>query len=126
MLLEVGVELNLLGGHRLGLHCQLHAPLLGQPVYDAAGVFCVLGKVDHRTHLLGLSLELGHQLRQAVQGVVLAALEVVPEYGELARLEGGVAALPELTEGAFQRLLQGRRVEGILEAFLEGGDGRHK
>ena len=66
VLLEVGVELNLLGGHRLGLHCQLHAPLLGQPVYDAAGVFCVLGKVDHRAHLLGLSLELGHQLRQVV------------------------------------------------------------
>ena len=105
VVLEGGVELNLLGSHRLALDHHLDLVVVQHLQRRRNGARGVGGSVHDGPDRLGGGRELLDELRHAVQRGLAAAAQVGLAALEVASAEGGVAAFAQLR----QRTPQGHR-----------------
>ena len=128
---QVGVELDLLAGHRLDLGHD-HAArgqsaargridrCAGAELADDLARFGrVFGQVHHAADRGESFCELIEQLGQAVEVGLAAALQVRAALLEIEILEGLVAAAPQAGHGLDERLLEAGVVEGAPYAARE-------
>ena len=123
---QVGVELDLLAGHRFdlghdhaGARRQTAAGVPAKLADDLARLGRVFGQVHHATDRGESLCELVEQLGQAVEVGLAAALEVGAALLEIEILEGLVAAAPQAGHGLDERFLQAGVVESAPYAARE-------
>ena len=124
--LEVRVEADLFGRHRLALghdhplaRRQTGGRVPAQLADDLSRLGRVLGEVDRAADGAEPFGELLQQLRQAVEVCLAPALQLRAPFGEVERLEGGVAPAAQAGHRVNQRLLQFGVVEGAVDAPRE-------
>ncbi len=117
--LQRGVEVDLLGRHRLRLHDALTAGLLRDLDDDAAGVLGRLRPVDAAAEAEDGGLELFEVAVEVGEGVLLDALGVVAQLAGVG--EGGVAAAVAGQEGAGEAD-EGRLQRRVSERLLRGAE----
>jgi hypothetical protein len=118
------VEVDLLGGHGLGLHRELGALLAAQRADHRARLGGVRGAVHVRPDGLRLRGEALDQLGQTRDRVTPPLREVVAQPRPIDLLHRGRASFPERRQRAAQRGGQARRRESAIEPALEGGPRR--
>ena len=122
-LLQGRVELDLLGGHGLGLDHALDVVLLGDAHDDAVGVLRVGGAMHMDTELFGVLLELFVEFFHVLAGVVLGGRDFLDELALVHVLEHGLAVglvgHGEGVEGAAQEFV----AQGLVNLFAVVGKG---
>ncbi len=117
--LEIGVELDLLGGHRLDLgHNGTLLPPGGVPADlpdDRSGLGRVFGEMDLAAHRFEPFRETFHQLRQPFEVGPTALLEVRASGGEIEVRKSFVAPAAQ----AGHRLDEGALQLGVVESLVD-------
>ena len=112
--LEGRVQLDLLGGHRLGLHRHLHAAVPAQPEDDLAGLLAGGGPVDVAAEPLDIVGELLEVVVEALEGGFLDPAGAIAQGVALGEpREGLLPEIDELGGGDGERFLQVGVLQGI-------------
>jgi hypothetical protein len=120
ILLQMRIEMNLLGRHRLALDDDVRVDVLGNASDDLACLSCVVGPMHLHTHTLRLGGEVLEVLIQARYSALLDGACLCAQFFGIAQGgHGGHTARHEVGDQQLQGLLQGGILERLPGVFLK-------